>query len=127
MLTEAMRSFLTRSGWQERATAPAMGLLSFFVRTGEIVTDVRLWPDLLTDPAARRFLELNEFQGVTWFSKESIELLATCLAEIALAERWESPQGRIALAAAEASGYRWNDFCELLRPKNIDPRPKNLE
>jgi hypothetical protein len=127
MLADIMRGFLIRSGWQERAAGPAPGLLAFLLRTGKGIADTGSWPELLVDPAALRFMEVNEFEGVKWFSKESIELFAACLAEVGASEGWKIPEGPAALAAAEASGYRWNDFLELLRPKNVDPGPKDLE
>jgi hypothetical protein len=102
-------------------------MLAFLVRTGERITEITSWPELLADPAAEAFLEVNEFEGVRWFSKESIETFAACLAEISRREGWEAPEARGALAAAEASGYRWNDFLMLLRPKNVDPGLKDPE
>ena len=127
MLAELMRAFLVRSGWPERAAGPAPGLLSFLVRTGKEIADVRSWPERLGDPAAQRFLEVNEFEGVKWFSKESFELLAACISEIAFLEGWEIREAPAALAAAEASGYRWKDFLELLRPQDVDPGLKDAE
>jgi len=127
MLADIMRGFLVRSSWPDRLAEPAPGMLAFLVRTGRKITDVPAWPELLADPAAERFLEVNEFEGVTWFSKESIEVFTACLAETCLMEGWEIPEARAVLAAAEASGYRWNDFRELLRPKNADPGLKDPE
>ena len=75
------------------------------------------WPELLADPAAQRFLEVNEFEGVRWFSKESLELFAACLAEIAPCEGWKVPGLQTALNAAETASYRWNDFLDLPTPE----------
>ena len=127
MLTEVLRGCLARSGWPERTTGPAPGLLALLVRTGKKISDIRSWPELLENAAAERFLEVNEFEKIRWFSKESIELFAACLTEIAIMEGWDIPEAPTALAAAEASGYRWNDFREILRPKNVDPGRKHLE
>jgi glycosidase len=127
LLAELMRAFLIRSGWPERATGPAPGLLAFLVRTGQGIADVPSWPQCLGDPAAQRFLEVNEFEGVKWFSKERLEVLAACVAEIAVLEGWDIPEAPTAIVAAEASGYRWNDFLELLRPKNVDLGLKDPE
>ncbi|HTP59589.1 MAG TPA: hypothetical protein VMM82_11770, partial [Spirochaetia bacterium] len=127
LLGDIMRGFLVHSSWSDRLADPAPGMLALLVRTGERITEVPLWPELLADPAAERFLEVNKFEGVRWFSKESIEVFVSCLAEICLAEGWKMPDGRVVLAAAEASGYRWADFLELLRPKNADPGLKDSE
>ncbi len=127
MLADMMREFLIRCGWSERLAGPAPGLLAFLVRTGERIADVPSWPELLTDPEVQRFLEVNEFKGVRWFSKESMELFAASLAEISLMEGWEILEARAVPAAAEASGYRWNDFLELLPPKHVDPGLKDPE
>ncbi len=121
MLADIMRGALVRSGWLDRAAVPGPGLLGFLVRTGEPVADIHSWPELLADPAAQRFLEVNEFEGVRWFSKESLELFAACLAEIAPCEGWKIPGLQTALNAAETASYRWNDFLDLLRPKDVDP------
>ena len=94
---------------------------------GKKIADMRSWPERLGDPAAQRFLEVNEFEGVKWFSKESFELLAACISEIAFLEGWEIREAPAALAAAEASGYRWKDFLELLRPQDVDPGLKDAE
>ena len=37
------------------------------------------WKELLSDPAAERFLAVNTFEGVRWFSREALELLAAGL------------------------------------------------
>jgi glycosidase len=120
MLADIMRGFLIRSSWPERLAGPAPGLLAFLVRTGKKIADVPSWPEILGDPEVQRFLEVNEYEGVQWFSKESMELLAASLAEISLLEGWEITEARTVLAAAEASSYRWRDFLALLRPKNAD-------
>jgi hypothetical protein len=127
MLGDMMRGYLVRSGWQELAADPAPGFLAFLLRTGEEISDVRAWTQLLENPAALRFLDVNEFERVRWFSKERVELFTACLTEIATMEGWEIPKAPPALAAAEASGYRWDDFREILRPKNVNPGRKDPE
>ena len=125
MRADIMRGALVRSGWLDRAAVPGPGLLGFLVRTGEPVADIHSWPELLADPAAQRFLEVNEFEGVRWFSKESLELFAACLTETASCEGWMVPELQTALSAAETAGYRWDDFLDLLRAKDVDPRAKH--
>jgi hypothetical protein len=114
MLSDIIRGFLTRSGWSDREAQLAPGMLTFVIQTGARLTDVRSWPVILSEPVVERFLQINEFEGVKWFSKESLELFAACLAEIAPCEGWELPETQLALRSAEAAGYRWETFKELL-------------
>ncbi len=114
MLADIMRGFLGRAGWPGRPADAAPGLLAFLVRTGSRISDVKSWPVILNDPAPRQFLQVNEFEGATWFSKESIELLTACLAGVAVCEGWEPPDAEEVLATAETAGYRWQAFTERL-------------
>ncbi|MDW8316442.1 MAG: alpha-amylase family glycosyl hydrolase [Anaerolineae bacterium] len=75
---------------------------------------------LLADPAVQQFLQVNRYQGVLWFNKESFEELAGWLAalaavqslatqpEEALASDLAQPLATVAalLEAEQASGYR---------------------
>ena len=126
-LQDIIRGCLTRSGWAGRAAEPAPGLLCFLIRVGYHLARTESWPDLLSDPAAQWFLEVNEFEGVTWFSREGIELFAACVSDIAACEGWEVVPVRPVLEAAEGSGYRWKEFLERLRldPKDLDPGLKD--
>lgn len=114
MLADLMRGFLDRSGWPGRSAEAAPGLLASLVRTGPRIADLRTWPSVLTEPAVLQFLEVNEFEGVAWFSKEGLQLFTACAAEIALSEGWELPKMQEVLALAEAAGYRWQGFKERL-------------
>ena len=114
MLAPIMKGCLSRSGWNEKESEGAPGLLSFLIRSGSRVAEVHHWPALLEDPAAMHFLEVNAFEGTTWFSRERVELFAGCVSEIAACDGWVVADVESALSAASSSGYRWDDFLRRL-------------
>jgi hypothetical protein len=127
MLADIVRARLQRSGWSERSADPAPGLLVFLITAGSDAGRTELWPDLLGDPAARRFLEVNLFEGVQWFSKEALELMTDCIRAVASLEGWETPDRKGILRAASLSGYRWEDFLERLRAADAAEGPPTSE
>ncbi|HUI69280.1 MAG TPA: alpha-amylase family glycosyl hydrolase, partial [Spirochaetia bacterium] len=127
MLADIMRGFLIRSGWSEPAAGAAPGLLAFLVRAGKGIADITSWPELMGEPVVQRFLDVNDFQGVRWFSRESLGLFLACVAEIASSETWTFALAQEVAETADAAGYRWNDFVLRLGSKNVDPRSKDTE
>jgi glycosidase len=94
------------------ALVPSSDALCSFLRT------------LLTAIETNRFLQVNEHQGVIWFSKERLKTflcwvgLAVYLEtatrqRAALAEQWTELVPRV-IALAETAGYRLNTFLDLL-------------
>ena len=127
MLADIIRARLRRSGWSERAADSAPGLLVFLIAAGSGAARSELWPDLLDDPAAQRFLEVNLFEGVRWFSKEALALTTDCISAVALLEGWETPDRERILRAASLSGYQWEGFLERLRAADAAESPPTSE
>jgi glycosidase len=118
MLSPITRDFLVQSGWQASAAERFPVLLAVFPQTGEPTRPAQ-WRSLVLGEEAARFLQVNEFEGVKWFSKEAFQLLVECmeaLAKLSSAQpRAAKTQGAHLLKAAEESGYRWDALVAALQ------------
>jgi hypothetical protein len=87
------------------------------------------WHDLLSDPAAERFLRVNLFEGVRWFNREALALLLQCLEMTGAFEgaRRQTPKKQVHLAPpstharllqrAEDCRFQWEPFLESIAHK----------
>ncbi len=120
MLSPIMGGLLKQSGWDPEAADCAGALMALIARTeGEASVRKRAaaptpWQNVFVDMNAERFLRVNLFNGVRWFSKEALELFARCLSTARRAEGRSVPDVTSLAAAAEKSGYRWDDFLAAL-------------
>ena len=108
--------------WAIGRTRIALGL----ARPSELRSPARLARAWFEDPEVRAFLGVNEWEGVEWFSKESFDALltlATALDRAAGATRTPAAIGKLR-SAAEAAGYRVNEFLSALEapPGRAAPR-----
>ena len=135
MLAPIVSEHLSRAGWDPQSAAAFPALFDAALhaekpagtgpkaarsrparKTKKLPLAQPAWRELLAVPAAESFLRVHDFEGVRWFSKEGLELLASC---VSLVQSRDSPltlEAGTLLELAAKSGYRWDDFLALLEP-----------
>jgi glycosidase len=110
-----IEEFLISGGWREDEARDFPALVELFegIPTHRSPT---LMADLLSKPAARRFLRVHEFDSVQWFSKEAFDVFLECLAALAAAEGLSKPDLDGAREAAVLSGYRYQELLRIVTP-----------
>ncbi len=110
---------LVAAGWEPQLAALSPALLSLALR---LDTPAWTWGEIVSDPAAEQFLMVNTFEGVRWFSKESLALLVACM-DAAWRDHGAGavPGHQAVLDAAEKTGYRWDVFLKLLAVTGSGP------
>jgi glycosidase len=121
-LAPALAEALMHDGWDARTAAAADALVSLALRHETPIA----WSDLLADEAAERFLQVNTFEGVRWFGKESLDALIACVSAAWHDLGLEAPEEKTVLEAARATGYRWDVFrgLEALKAAPEAPKPR---
>jgi hypothetical protein len=112
LLAPILRDFLLRAGWDAEAAGmtPALAALLLQAQSLDAEPEPFPWRVLFSDQAAERFLRVNTFEGVRWFGKEALALLLDALPVILTSEGLAVPDDAPVRAAAEKSGYRWDNF-----------------
>ncbi len=105
--------------WAISRTRIALGL----ARPSKLRIPARLAAAWLEDPDIRAFLGVNEWEGATWFSKESFESLLDLAAALDRAEGVSrtSPSIDKLRRAAEEGGYRIDHFIAALESPASPP------
>jgi len=135
MLAPIVSEHLSRAGWDSQSAAAFPALFSAALHTEKLSgtghTAARSrparktrqkppaepsWRELLAVPAAESFLRVHAFEGVRWFSKEALELLVSCLSLVQTGDSRLTLEAGPVLVRAAKSGYRWDDFLELIEP-----------
>jgi hypothetical protein len=137
MLAPILSDYLSRAGWDPQSAAASAALFDVTLHAENLLHGPRAprsyarraaprgkpkartqpaWRELFAVPAAESFLRVHLFEGVRWFSKEALELLLSCLSLVQSVDGERALDAGPLLDAAEKSGYRWDDFLELLDP-----------
>ena len=105
--------------WAISRTRIALGL----TRPSQIRNPAKLAAAWVADPDIRTFLGVNDWEGVTWFSKESFEALLDLAAALDRAEGVSRTSPAIAKLrrAAEDAGYRVDQFIAALEAAATSP------
>ncbi len=139
-LGRAVRDCCADSGWDSEAANRSSALVAVLLENGGRRLATQSLGETFRRWEAESFLRVNEFQGARWFHKESLETALRALIASAAAESkrlgskpGEAPAPSTAvgvkdrafikscLAAAESSGFKWDDFLQALAqaaPKN---------
>jgi glycosidase len=111
MLAGFLCDWLAKAGWDDQTSIPA--LFSVLMSIPETTANID-WNFLLSQPAAKQLFGVHTFEGTQWFRKESLHMFASCVAILMLSQGGPQPKTSALLDAAEASGYRWEEFLKAL-------------
>jgi hypothetical protein len=112
MLAGVLGDWLAVGGWDGQTPAPALFALLMSVPDTPAKID---WSSLFLHPAAERLFGVHEFEGTRWFRKEALEMFVSCLAALFRSRGRRAPKTSSLIAAAESSGYKWQEFLTTLK------------
>jgi hypothetical protein len=139
MLVPLLRDYLVRQGWDAESGEAFSALLSVALRLQSMQAGLMQaksargrpaqkptqnraakstasshfpWHDLLSYPAAERFLRVNHFEGVRWFNREALSLLLQCMETVGPTEMVQEQATLIQIA--KECRYQWEPFLALL-------------
>jgi glycosidase len=126
MIGAPLGEFLKHAKWDGQASTAAPAIMELVLHAERQAADAAVataaprrmvtWAHLLSLPAAERVFGVNQFEGVRWLRKESLQIGLDCIRAALGADGIAVPESAPVLAAAEKCGYRWDELLHALLP-----------